>query len=225
MAMNKAQPTSSVVPAQATARTKIKIRERADGGKEFIQPATRNFREKMQSTAFLAVALGIFVGILFMAREFMDGLPYAWARFLVANMFFIPVAVFGLCAGVLAIACGDIWLRSNHVVVSGGRLQLLTRWAFVTRKVDVPVEKIIQMKVAHNTTINDASYFGIEVRTTGDNPSWFYRYFPPKKQLGEIELKRIQTGGKVIRAMTEIEGYDDADWILSELRSALGINV
>lgn len=218
-------PTSTFDPVRETARARIKMVERENGGKEFILPAARNFREKMQSTGFVVLVVAIFVFIVLFAREFISALPFAWARFLMANFFFIPVVVFGLVSGVLAIACGDIWLRSSRVIVWRGKLQVVTRWAFVTRKVSVDAEKIIQTKAANNTTINDTHYFDIEVRTLGEKPFWFYYYFPPKKDLDEIELKRIRTGGKAIRAMTGIEGKEEAKWILTELRAALGVSV
>jgi hypothetical protein len=212
-------------PQSEAENESIQIADRAGGGKEFILPAARNFKEKAATTFILASFAGIFVFMFFFARSFMAALPWTWVRLLAVNIFFYPLVIPGLVAALFVIVCADTWLRSTRVVAVSGELQVLTRWLFVRRAEIIPADKIIRTRAANNASVNDTQYFDIEVVTTGEKPSRFYYFFPPTKVQDEIELQRIRTGGKNFRAMTNIVGQDEAEWILSQLRGALNINV
>jgi hypothetical protein len=220
-------PAASATPdlQHALARARIQITNLPGGGKEFLLPATRNFGEKIITTILLAVFAAIFAGLIFFARDFTGALPWAWARFLVVNILFYPVAVMGLISAVFVIVCGDTWLRSSRVIASGGELRVETRWLFVRRMEVIPAAKIIRTRAANNTTTNETKYYDIEVVSTGERPGWFFKLFPPTNVKDEIEAQRIRTGGKKFAAMTSVQGEAEAEWILAQLRAALNLTV
>lgn len=207
------------------AAARIQVTDLPGGGKEFLLPASRNYREKIITTIMLAVFAGIFTFLILFARGFLSGLPWAWARFLVVNILFYPVAVMGLVSAVFIIICGDTWLRSSRVIAANHELHVETRWLFVRRLEIIPAVKIIRTRAANNTTTNDTKYFDIEIVTTGEKPGWFFKLFPPTNVKDEIQAQRIRTGGKDLRAMTNIQGEAEAGWILAQLRAALNLNV
>jgi len=220
------QPPASSVELnlqRELAQARIQIINLPGGGIEFILPATRNFGEKMVTTILLALFAACFAGIICFATSFMRELPWTWARLLAMNIFFYPVTVMGLVSMVFVIVCADTWLRSSRALAAAGELQIVTCWLFVKHIDVIPAAKIIRTRAANNTTTSDTKYYDIEVVTTGEKPGWFFKLFPPTNVKDEIERQRIRTGGKDIRAMTNIQGQAEAEWVLSQLREALNL--
>jgi hypothetical protein len=204
---------------------RILIVERIDGGRDFTLPAARNFKGIMFATFMLAVFAFAFVFLLQFAGEFMSRLPWPWARFIAANIFLYPIVITGVITALVIYICGDAWLRASRVIATANELRIETRWWFVKRLTIIPVEKIIRTRTANNTTINDTHYYDIEMVSTGEKPSLFFKLFPPTNIKDEVEAQRIRTGGKSIRILTNIQGQPAAEKVLSQLREALKITV
>lgn len=204
----------------------IKIVDRADGGKEFVAPATRNFQEKkgfIVVLLILAVAFAIFV---FVAGSFIRDLPFAWARFLAVNFFFSFFVVLTLPLALIGFLCVDMWLRSTRVIAVPGELRVVTHWLFVRRTNVIPVSKIIEMTADNNTTVDGICYYDITVLAKRDRKNWlavilyiFQQPDKPDRPLSENELKLIN--GRKIRAITDINGKSDAKLILQQINQAL----
>src|SRR5262245_40318746 len=118
---NPAVPSSeSFDPLRETARERIKIIERADGGKEFILPALRNFREKIGLSSFLLIVTIILVGLGFLSHAFIEvagGLfGGAVVRFILINHFGYFMLILAMFELLLVIGCLDLWLRSSRIV-------------------------------------------------------------------------------------------------------------
>ena len=208
-------------------QSRIKIFDRADGSKEFIAPATRNYQEKkgfIVVLLILAVAFAIFVSV---AGSFISELPFAWARFLAANFFFYFFAILTLMLALFGFICVDMWLRSTRVVAIPGELRIVTHWLFIRRTNVIPVSKIIEMTADNNTTADGICYYDITVLAKRDGKNWlavilYIFQWPdkPDRPLSENELKLIN--GRKIRAITDINRESDAKLILQQINQALG---
>ena len=208
-------------------QSRIKIIDRADGGKEFVAPATRNFQEKKGITVVLlivAIGFAIFVTV---AGSFIRDLPFAWARFLAANFFFYFFAILTLMLALFGFICVDMWLRSTRVVAIPGELRIVTHWLFIRRTNVIPVSKIIEMTADNNTTADGICYYDITVLAKRDGKNWlavilYIFQWPdkPDRPLSENELKLIN--GRKIRAITDINRESDAKLILQQINQALG---
>ena len=212
---------------RSVTQSRINIFDRADGGKEFVAPAMRNFQEKKGFAIvllILVVAFAIFVSV---AGSFMSGLPFAWARFLAANFFFSFFVILTAPLALVGFLCVDMWLRSTRVIAVSGELRIVTHWLFIRRTNVVPVSKIIDITADNNTTADGICYYDITVLAKRDGKNWlaailFILQQPdkPERPLSENELKLIYN--KKIRAITDINGESDAKWVLQEINEALG---
>jgi hypothetical protein len=213
--------------ARKMTQSRIEIFDRADGGKEFVAPAMRNFQEKkgfLIVLLFLMAAFAIFVSV---AGSFMSGLPFAWARFLAANFFFSFFVILTLPLALVAFVSADMWLRSTRIIAVPGELRVVTHWLFVRRTNVVPVSKIIGITADNNTTADGVCYYDITVLAKCDGKNWlavallyFQQPDKPERPLSEDELKLINS--RKIRAITDIDGESDAKLILQEINRALG---
>jgi hypothetical protein len=208
-------------------QSRIKIFDRADGGKEFVAPAMRNFQEKKGFLIVLLILTAAFIIFVSVVGSFMSALPFAWARFLAANFFFSFFVVLALPLALVVFVSVDMWLRSTRVFVVPGELSIVTHWLFVRRTNVVPVSKIIEITVDNNTTADGVCYYDITVLAKRDGKNWlamilfiFQQPDKPERPLSENELKLINN--KKIRAIADINGESDAKWILQEINKALG---
>ncbi len=215
----------------------IHILDRADGGKEFIVPALRNFRGKIPFSIFLLFLAVVIVGFTYGFFSILEGLPFegllfAWVHFIVINFLFGILSIPALCVVLLAIICFDLWFRSGRIIAVAGELRVVTHWLFFKWTNVIPTAKIIETKAANNTSVNETRYYDIMVLTEGDGKGWLaaLRFATQKpndsdNSFAENDLKVLNTGGKKIRAVTNIIGETEAKWMLGQLRAALGINV
>jgi len=208
-------------------QSRIKIIDRADGGKEFVAPATRNFQEKKGLVVLLLIFAAGFVIFVSVAGNFISDLPFAWARFLAVNAFFYFFIVLTLPLALVGFLCVDMWLRSTRVIAVPGELRVVTHWLFVRRTNVIPVSKIIEMTADNNTTADGICYYDITVLAKRDGKNWlavilYIFQWPdkPDRPLSENELKLIN--GRKIRAITDINGESDAKLILQQINQALG---
>lgn len=227
------QPEASTTPIpfdplRATAAARIKIFDRPDGGREFVLPALRNFREKMGMSVFWLIMASCLVGTGFISHRVAEEFP-AIVRFFIINHTWFLMLFFGAIVLLLTIACIDAWLRSSRIIATNRELQVVTRWLFFKRSVAIPTSKIIEIKSANTTTIGTTRYYDIVVLAIGERKSWLAAHFPAKRKEGssftENDLKVFNTGGKKFAAATGIEGEPEAEWLLAQLRAALGVNV
>jgi hypothetical protein len=207
-------------------QSRIKIINRADGGKEFVAPATRNFQEKKGITVVLLILAVGFAIFVFVTGSFIRDLPFAWARFLAANFFFYFFAILTLMLALFGFICVDMWLRSTRVVAIPGELRIVTHWLFIRRTIVLPVSKIIEMTADNNTTADGICYYDITVLTKRDRKNWlavilciFQQPDKPDRPLSENELKLIND--RKIRAITDINGESNAKLILQQINQAL----
>lgn len=223
-------PTQEV--SRSTTLSRIQIVDRTEGGREFIAPATRNFREKMPFTLVLLILAAAFVFFAYIAGSFISGLPFAWARFLAVNLFFYHFAILAAVLALLGFVCVDMLFRSTRVVAVPGELRVATHWLFVRRTTVMPVSNIIEITAANNTTANNVRYYDITVAATGVGKNrlakWvgaFLQAQNPNNPISAEKMKEINfinSGGKKIRAITDIASETDANAILRELNQALG---
>jgi len=227
--------TNSILPEhRKITHSRIEIFDLGDGGKKFVVPALRNFKIKRDFTVLMLIfgaALAIF---LFVTGGIVRELPFAWARFIAINFFFYFFAVLSVAFGLFAFLCLDTWLRSTRIMATAGELRIATHRLFLRQTNVIPVSKIIGIKAANNLTSDDNGtvtyYYDIEVITEDDGKGWLAALRSAAKKLAgannsftENDLKALNAGGRKIRAITDIEGQAEADWILEQLRSALGI--
>jgi hypothetical protein len=208
-------------------QSRIKIFDRADGSKEFVAPAMQNFQEKKGFAIILLILVVGFAIFVSVVGSFMSGLPFAWARFLAANIFFSFFVILTLPLALVGFICVDMWLRSTRVIAVPGELRIVTHWLFVRRTNVIPVSKIINITVDNNTTADGICYYDITVLAKRDGKNWlaailfiFQQPDKPEHPLSENELKLINN--KKIRAITDINGESDAKWVLQEINEALG---
>lgn len=208
-------------------QSRIKIIDRADGGKEFVAPATRNFQEKKGFIVVLLILAAGFAIFVSVAGSFISGLPFAWARFLAVNFFFSFFVVLTLPLALVGFLCVDMWLRSTRVVAIPGELRIVTHWLFIRRTIVLPVSKIIEMTADNNTTADGICYYDITVLTKRDRKNWlavilciFQQPDKPDRPLSVNELKLIND--RKIRVITDINGESDAKLILQQINQALG---
>jgi hypothetical protein len=209
-------------------QSRVKILGRADGGKEFISPAMRNFREKLPFTIFLLVLAVVFTVFVSIITDFVGQLPFAWARFIAVNFLYFFLGILGLFLLLFGFICFDLWLRSSRAIAVAGELRLVTHWLLLKRTNIIPVSKIIEIKAANNITVNDTSYYDIMVLTEGNGQNWLAAIMNPNgipdvsDSFTENDRKVLASGGKNIRAITNIIGETEANWILEEMNTALG---
>src|SRR5207244_8607385 len=86
-------------------RSRITVRNLDGGGKEFVLPALRNFREKMSFTIIALIATAALALFLYIALTLLSDLPFVWARFFAINFFFSFFAVLGLVALAFGFLC------------------------------------------------------------------------------------------------------------------------
>jgi|GEM_PF-5906014 len=212
--------------------SRIKISDLANGGKEFVAPAMRNFQEKK---GFIIVLLILTVGMaifLFVVGSFLRDLPFAWARFLAANFFFTFFMILALPLVLLGFLCVDMWLRSTRVLAVPGELRIVTHWLFVRQTNVIPASKILEITATNNTTVDGVCYYDIVVSATNVGKNRLVKLFGAflqaqnpnnsvyKEKMQEIDF--INSGGKKIHAITNIVGQTEADAILQEINNALG---
>ena len=99
---------------RSVTQSRIKVFDRADGSKEFVAPAMRNFQEKKGFIIVLLILAAGFVIFVFVVGSFIRDLPFAWARFLAVNFFFFHFAVLTLMLALIGFICVDMWLRSTR---------------------------------------------------------------------------------------------------------------
>jgi hypothetical protein len=209
--------------------SRIKISDLANGGKEFVAPAMRNFQEKK---GFFIVLLILSVGMaifLFVVGSFLRDLPFAWARFLAANFFFTFFMILALPLVLLGFLCVDVCLRSTRVLAISGELRIVTHWLFVQRTNVIPVSNILEITADNNTTADGIYYYDIMVLAKGVGKKRLTKLFyafqesqNPSASISEKKMEFINAGGKKIRAITNIIGQTEADAILQEINQALG---
>ncbi len=207
--------------------SRIKMFDRADGGKEFVAPALRNFQEKKGFAIILLILLAAFAIFVFVAGSFISELPFAWARFLAVNFFSSFFVILALPLALVGFLCVDIWLRSTRVIAVSGELRIVTHWLFVRRTNSIPISKIIDITADNNTTADGVCYYDITVLARRDGKNWLAAIFfmfqqaaKPESQPSENELRVIND--QKIRAITNINGESDARMILQEINQALG---
>lgn len=110
--------------------SRIEIFDLDGGGKEFVAPVMRNFREKIPFTILRLVFAACFAGFGSGILYFVGQLPFAWARFLAVNLFFSFFGFLGLFVFVIGIICFDLWFRSTRVIAVPGELHVVTHWLF-----------------------------------------------------------------------------------------------
>ena len=222
-------PSIPFDPVRETARARIKILNRADGGTEFILPALRNFQEKISFSFIWLVMAGCIVAIGFVIAKLQ---LYEWpagVRFFLVNHVYYVMGFLGLIQLLLTCACLDMWLRSSRVILTPEEMRVVTRWLFLKRTRIVPVSNILETRLENNASDGGILYFDIVVLTAGEKPGWLAKNFPMRPNLGssysENDVKSFNSGGKRIVAATNIEGKPEAEWLLSQLRAALGVRV
>jgi hypothetical protein len=224
-----AKPDVAFDPVREAARAGIRILDRADGGREFILPATRNFPEKRSfSICWLFVTASLVV-FAFLFRTFINAFPFPGiVRFFILNHLLYFWGILALIELVLTIAVADMWLRSSRIIAATGQLQTVTRWLFFKRAATVFARDIIEIRIDSATTVNNTVYYDILVLTIGTNPGWLARNFPAKPKpdscFTENDLKCFNSGGRKLRVATGIEGKGEAGWFAAELRRLLKLD-
>jgi len=228
--MQNESPIAPVIPfdpLRETAQARIKILEHAGGGKEFILPALRNFQEKISFSIIWLVMAGLIVAFGFMSSQFTDW-P-ALIRFFVIDHLYDVLGILGVIQLLLTFACLDMWLRSSRIVAMPGELRVVTHWLFLKKSQIVSVPDIIEARLENNASDGGTLYFDIVVLTAGEKPGWLAKNFPmrtkPGSSFNENAAKSFNSGGKRIVAATNIKGKDEAEWLLAQLRAALGVSV
>jgi hypothetical protein len=222
-------PTSVPLdPLREAAHLRIKVLDLPGGGKEFILPALRNLRMKLTFLVLWAVFAASLPFAIFVLENVASGLP-SWIRWVVVDHGLFALLPLVLIVLVLTLACLDRWLRSSRVIATPGELQVVTHWLLVKRTNRIPASKIIETKIENTTTAGETRYYSLIVLALGDKPGWIARNFPmrPKPGSGSAEnnARVFNSGGKRISAATGIEGEAEAQWLLGQLREALGIKV
>jgi hypothetical protein len=229
--MNEPSATPSIAfdPLQETAQSLIKILDRADGGKEFILPALRNFRAKIFfSIAWLMLTAG-FVELVFLnagiVNDLLDKMP-APVRFVVINHTWFYLGIYGLIEFFMTIICLNMWLRSSRIIATTGELRVVTHWLVFKRAAVIPASRIIEIRADNTSSVGADLYYDIVVLTMGEKKSWLATHFPASCKEGssftENDLKAFNTGGNRIHAATEIKGQPEANWLVAEMNRALG---
>jgi hypothetical protein len=225
MTNDNTKQADSFDPTREAARARIKIIDRADGGKEFILPAMRNFSEKRS-----------FLVLWFFVTAFLAGLGYIIHAFPLPGVigFFILNHVIyfwgflGLFDLLLTIAVVDMWLRSSRIVARPGQLQTVTHWLFFRRAATISTDRILEIKIADNTSAGPITYYDIMVLTLGTKPGWIAKNFPaqrkPDTSRTENDIRSFNSGGKRLNVATGIKGKAEADWFADELCLALGLD-
>lgn len=226
MSAGQTQLQDSFDPVRETARARIKVLDRAGGGKEFLLPALRNFREKIAITFFWVFLTFCLLEFGFFTRLASQMFPGVIRFFIINHLgyFLLILALFEL---VLTIAGLDVWLRSSRIVATRGELQVVTHWLFFKRTIRAFASDIIEITASNNTTVNATRYYDLIVRTRGQGKGWLARNFPPKPEasaaFSPADLEVFNTGGRKFAAAANIEGEPEAQWLLGQLRAALGM--
>lgn len=224
-----AKPKSDFDPIREAGYAGIKIMDRADGGREFVLPATRNFREKIPFTIFWLGLTAFVAGFAFFFTLAFNALPLPGVvRFFVYNHIYFILGILALFDLAFAIGVADMWLRSSRVVATAGKLQLATHWLFIKRATTVSADKIIEIRVDATGSDNNRIYYDVRVLTVGDKPGWLASLFPakphPNSSFSANDLKAFNSGGKRLRVATDIEGEAEAKWFAAELRRLLKLD-
>lgn len=223
---SKGQPFD---PLREAAAGGIGVVDRADGGKEFVLPATRNFSEKrsfLVGWVFMTVFLAVFA---FFSTSVFNSLPLpAVVQFFLLNHLFYFLGILTLIELALTLAVADMWLRSSRIIALPGQLQTVTHWLFFKRAATIPTDRIIEIKIAGNTSVGDTTYYDIIVLTLGSKPGWIAKNFPVQGKADcsftERDAKSFNSGGKRLSVATGIKGKAEADWFADELCLALGLD-
>jgi len=211
-------------PHDQTAPSGITVRERADGGTEFILPAWRNFGEKITFSLGWLVMGGCLAVSLFINDQVVEHLP-GFLHFLVAGATHGYIYVLGAIELLLTLFCLNLWLRSSRIIATPEALKIITHWAFIKRTVTIPTAKIIELKAVNNATADTTRYYDIVVLSTGEKKSWLAQHTAPAVWYTENEVKAFNTGGKNMTLAAGLEGEAAAQWLLGKLRATSKINV
>lgn len=143
-------------PLRDAAALGIKVVDRAEGGREFILPATRNFSVKFGVTCFWLILTG---ACCFLACVRPDGF-----LFLFMLIFYL---VFGLFELVFTLICLDLWLRSSRVIATADALTVRTRWLFLTRNRTIPAAEVSEIKIDNTMSAGETLYYDVQILTSG----------------------------------------------------------
>ena len=220
---------SSLDPVREAAAAGIRILDRADGGREFILPATRNFSEKRSFSICWLLVTAFLAGFSFLFTAIINEFPFPGiVRFFILNHIIYFWGILAVIELVLTIAVADMWLRSSRIVAAAGQLQTVTHWLFFKRAAMVSAQEIIEIRIDPATTVNATVYYDILVLTIGTKPGWLARNFPaeprPDSSFTQNDLKSFNSGGKKLRVATGIEGKPEAEWFAAELRRLLKLD-
>jgi len=183
------------VEAQREAmHSRIKVTAAPQGGKEFYFPAARSPGIAISFSLFAVVCLGV---AAFIGREALASLrgdaSFVGVFFaLFTGMF--PL-VFGGVGLLLSIVCADLWLRRTRLVVDGLSLTRTQQWVFLKRQ---------------------RQFRGGEIREI------FTKVGMTSGQKAYHDLKASLDSGEEITLASAIGNKAEADWLVAELKRALG---
>lgn len=228
MDIDVSKPADPFDPVRETAAARIEIKERADGGKEFILPATRNFSEKCSFTVGLLFITGFLALFAFFFTSIVREFPPGVIQFFFLNHVLYALGFLALIELLMILAVADMWLRSSRIIAIPGQLQSVTHWLFFKRAATVSSDRILEIKVEQKSSAGVDVYYAVVVLTLGSKPGWIAKNFPmrgePNDSFTERDIKSFNSGGKRLSVATDIKGKAEADWLADELCLALGLD-
>jgi len=198
--------------------SQFKTVEHADGVREFILPALRNFQEKISFSIVLLLIGGFFAVIEYALSRFND-LPM-WLRFFTIDWIrgslwavLVPVQL------ILIYAVLNMWLRSSRIFVRPNEMRVVTHWLFLKRTRSVPLAKMIGIRLENNASDGGILYYDVVAIVSPEDNIWF-RILEFARGLGLF--KNARTDEERILAATNIKGKEEAERLLREINKTLG---
>ncbi len=222
------KPANSFDPRREAAAGGIRIVDRADGGKEFILPALRNFSEKCSFSIGLLFITGFVALFAYLLTSIIKEFPPGVVQFFILNHIGYAFGFLALIELLMILAVVDMWLRSSRIVATPGRLQSVTHWLFFKRAATVSTDRILEIKIEQKSSAGTDVYYAVVVLTLGTKPGWIAKNFPvrgkPNDSFTERDMRSFNSGGKRLSVATDIKGKAEADWLADELCLALGLD-
>jgi uncharacterized membrane protein len=125
----------------------IRVNDRADGGREFIFPATRNPGFASGATAFLLIWTAVIAFLI-------------WKQ---APPIF-PL-VFGVIDLLMGIFTFDLWFRRSRVVATPAQVQIETAWLGIKKQNTLKVSEVANIATDVGATAGHTAYYDLKIRT------------------------------------------------------------
>lgn len=180
-------------------RSKIRVNDLPDGGKEFIFPAARNVGAAAGLTLIWLIWTGIVIALF-----------WNWKQ--VPAIFPLLFGAFDLLITIFAF---NLWFYRSRVVITPGQATVQKSWLGIKKERRLAAADITSFDVQPGMTTGHTAYYDLKIRIVGDFAAQKAKFI----QTGQ--RPPLKFGGGDITAASSIADKPEADWLARQMSAAL----